>query len=203
MNSIETKNVNIAYGNVNIVEDLNLEIPKGKITTIIGANGCGKSTLFKIICDIIQTDSGTIEKMPDTYIGALIENPGFIENESLRFNLEFLASINHHYNEERIRELCHMYSLDYDSSSTLKNYSVGMRQKAGIIQAVMEDQNLIFFDEPTRGLDEESIIVFENMVNTLVEGGKSIVIASHDRLARVNYTHTFLLEEGKLQSEDY
>ena len=78
-----------------------------------------------------------------------------------------------------------------------------MRQKAGIIQAVMEDQNLIFFDEPTRGLDEESIIVFENMVNTLVEGGKSIVIASHDRLARVHYTHTYLLEEGKLRSEDY
>ena len=121
-----------------VLEDINLH----------GKNGCGKSTLFKIICDIIQTDSGTIEKKPDTYIGALIENPGFIENESLRFNLEFLASINHHYNEERIRELCHMYSLDYDSSSTLKNYSVGMRQKAGIIQAVMEDQNLIFFDEP-------------------------------------------------------
>ena len=96
-----------------------------------------------------------------------------------------------------------MYSLDYDCSSTLKNYSVGMRQKAGIIQAVMEDQNLIFFDEPTRGLDEESIIVFENMVNTLVEGGKSIVIASHDRLPHVHYMHTYLLEEGKLRSEDY
>ena len=161
-----------------VLEDINLEINKGECLYIHGKNGCGKSTLFKIICDIIQTDSGTIEKKPDTYIGALIENPGFIENESLRFNLEFLASINHHYNEERIRELCHMYSLEYDCSSTLKNYSVGMRQKAGIIQAVMEDQNLIFFDEPTRGLDEESIIVFENMVNTLVEGGKSIVIAS-------------------------
>lgn len=186
-----------------VLEDINLEINKGECLYIHGKNGCGKSTLFKIICDIIQTDSGTIKKKPDTYIGALIENPGFIENESLRFNLEFLASINHHYNEERIRKLCHMYSLDYDSSSTLKNHSVGMRQKAGIIQAVMEDQNLIFFDEPTRGLDEESIIAFENMVNTLVESGKSIVIASHDRLARVNYTHTYLLEEGKLQSEDY
>lgn len=96
-----------------------------------------------------------------------------------------------------------MYSLEYDSSSTFKNYSVGMRQKAGIIQAVMEEQNLIFFDEPTRGLDEESIVVFENMVNTLVESGKSIVIASHDRLPHVHYTHTYLLEEGKLESEDY
>ena len=154
-----------------VLEDINLEINKGECLYIHGKNGCGKSTLFKIICDIIQTDSGTIEKKPDTYIGALIENPGFIEN--------------------------------YDSSSTLKNYSVGMRQKAGIIQAVMEDQNLIFFDEPTRGLDEESIIVFENMVNTLVESGKSVVIASHDRLPHVHYTHTYLLEEGKLKSEDY
>lgn len=117
-----------------VLEDINLEINKGECLYIHGKNGCGKSTLFKIICDIIQTDSGTIKKKPDTYIGALIENPGFIENETLRFNLEFLASINHNYNEERIRELCHMYSLDYDSSSTLKNYSVGMRQKAGIIQ---------------------------------------------------------------------
>ena len=72
----------------------------------------------------------------------------------------------------------------------------------GIIQAVMEDQNLVFFDEPTRGLDEESIFVFENMVNTLVEDGKSIVIASHDRLPHIHYTHTYLFEEGKLKSEN-
>lgn len=190
--------------NQNIVlEDINLEINTGECIYIHGKNGCGKSTLFKIICDIIQSDSGTIEKKSDTYIGALIENPGFIENESLRFNFEFLASINYHYNEETIRELCHMYSLNYDSSSSLKNYSVGMRQKAGIIQAVMENQNLIFFDEPTRGLDEESIIVFEDMVNALVKKGKSVVIASHDRLAHVRYTHTYLLEEGRLKNEYY
>ena len=82
-----------------VLEDINLEINKAECLYIHGKNGCGKSTLFKIICDIIQTDSGTIKKKPDTYIGALIENPGFIENESLRFNLEFLASINNHYNE--------------------------------------------------------------------------------------------------------
>lgn len=199
---LKVNHIKKSFTKNNILEDINLEINKGECLYIHGKNGCGKSTLFKIICDNIQSDSGTIEKDSDTYIGALIENPGFIENESLRFNLEFLGSINHHYNEERIRELCHMYSLNYDSSSTLKNYSVGMRQKVGIIQAVMEDQNLIFFDEPTRGLDEESIVVFENMVNTLVEDGKSIVIASHDRLPHVHYTHTYLLEEGKLKSEN-
>ena len=71
-----------------VLEDINLEINKAECLYIHGKNGCGKSTLFKIICDIIQTDSGTIEKMPDTYIGALIENPGFIENLNCKMKLE-------------------------------------------------------------------------------------------------------------------
>lgn len=187
----------IFNGNV-VLDDINLEIKKGDCIYIHGKNGCGKSTLFKIICDIIKADKGIISKSDDTHLGALIENPGFIENESLKFNLKFLGSLKHNYNEKKVQTLCKNYFLDFNNRSALKSYSVGMRQKVGIIQAVMENQNVILFDEPTRGLDSDSIIVFEKMVHMLIKEGKSVIIASHDILPNIRYSKAYLLENGKL-----
>ena len=187
-------------GNI-VLDHIDLEVNQGECLYIHGKNGCGKSTLFKMICDILASDEGTIEINKETHIGALIENPGFIENESLQFNLKFLGDLKNNYHEDIIMKLCQDYSLDYHSRSSLKSYSVGMRQKVGIIQAVMENQNLILFDEPTRGLDDKSIIVFENMINTLVKEGKSVIIASHDVLPHISFTKTYLLENGRLIEE--
>ena len=184
-----------------VLDNINLEVKEGECIYIHGKNGCGKSTLFKIICDILKADHGRIEKSERAHLGALIENPGFIENESIKFNLKFLGSLKNNYNEPIITKLCNDYFLDYNSHSSLKSYSVGMRQKVGIIQAVMENQNLILFDEPTRGLDEDSIIVFETMVNALIKEGKSVIIASHDLLPNISYSRKFLLENGKLLAE--
>lgn len=187
-------------GNI-VLDNINLEVEDGDCIYIHGKNGCGKSTLFKIICDILKADEGTITKSKNTHLGALIENPGFIESESIKFNLKFLGSLKNNYEEQKINELCNNYFLDFNNRSALKSYSVGMRQKVGIIQAVMENQNLILFDEPTRGLDEDSITVFENMVNTLIKERKSVIIASHDLLPNILYSKKFLLENGKLLTE--
>ena len=184
-----------------VLDNINLEVEDGDCIYIHGKNGCGKSTLFKIICDILKADEGTINKSKSAHLGALIENPGFIESESIKFNLKFLGSLKNNYNEQRINELCNNYFLDYNNRSALKSYSVGMRQKVGIIQAIMENQNLILFDEPTRGLDDDSIAVFESMVNTLIKEGKSVIIASHDLLPNIFYSKKFLLENGKLLTE--
>jgi len=184
-----------------VLDNISLEVEDGDCIYIHGKNGCGKSTLFKIICDILKTDEGAINKSDSTHIGALIENPGFIESESIKFNLKFLGSLKNNYDEQKINELCNNYFLDYNNRSALKSYSVGMRQKVGIIQAVMENQNLILFDEPTRGLDDDSIVIFENMVNTLIKEGKSVIIASHDLLPNILYSKKFLLENGKLLAE--
>lgn len=198
---LNLSNISKKFKNKKVLNELNLEIRKGECVYIHGKNGSGKSTLFKIICDIIKADTGNILKAKEVYIGALIENPGFVENESIKFNLKFLASLNKNYDEERIHQLCNLYSLDFDDKASIKTYSVGMRQKVGIIQAVMENQNLILFDEPTRGLDDDSIEVFEKMTNSLLSQGKSIIIASHDLLDNINYTTKYLLYDGKLSIE--
>ena len=198
---LQLNNIKKSFNGNVVLDNINLEVKNGDCIYIHGKNGCGKSTLFKIICDILKADEGIILKNDNTHIGALIENPGFIESESIKFNLKFLGSLKNNYDEHKIIKLCNDYFLDFNNRSVLKSYSVGMRQKVGIIQAVMENQNLILFDEPTRGLDDDSITVFEEMVNMLIEEGKSVIIASHDLLPNILYSKKFLLENGKLVSE--
>ena len=185
-----------------VLDHLNLKIQTGQLVYIHGINGSGKSTLFKLICDILKPDSGTIQISSDIHIGALIENPGFLENETLAFNLKFLASLNHNHDPQKIEQLCQLFQLDYQSRIKLKNYSLGMRQKAGIIQAIMEDQNLILLDEPTRGLDAESIQTFCQTINEFNAQGKTIVIAAHDYLKEIHYTNIYHLENGQFKQDE-
>lgn len=195
---IYLKKIQKKFNNQYVLEDVNLSVGNGELIYIHGINGCGKSTLFKIICDILEIDSGIITIDEDTHIGALIENPAFLERETMKYNLKYLAGFNDNYNEQRIRNLCQLFQLDFDSKAKMKNYSLGMRQKVGIIQAVMEDQNLILLDEPTRGLDEESIEAFYQLINDLIAKNKSIIIASHDKYERLNFTKSYQLKEGRL-----
>ncbi|MCD7893343.1 MAG: ATP-binding cassette domain-containing protein [Erysipelotrichaceae bacterium] len=201
MSLLELKHISKSFKEHIVLEDINLRINEGECIYIHGKNGCGKSTLFKIICDIMKADDGIINVSDHTYVGALIENPGFIETETIKFNLKFLASLKNHYDESKIIGLCSDYNLDYSNRSSMKSYSVGMRQKAGIIQAVMENQNLILFDEPTRGLDEESIETFEKMIRDLLDENKSVIIASHDLLPHIAYSKKYMLEKGILIEE--
>ena len=198
---LKIENLKKSYKNYIVFEHLNLTINDGDLIYIHGINGSGKSTLFKIICGIIEADEGKVIKDDDTYIGALIENPGFIENETIRFNLKFLASLKNNYNEERIIELCQKFHLDYKNKNKLKEYSLGMRQKVGIIQAIMENQNVILLDEPTRGLDDEAIKTFCEIIKALNQEGKTIIIAAHDYLTQLPFNKHYHLKNGLLKEE--
>lgn len=182
------------FHNHSVLKDLSLHLDGQELIYIHGINGSGKSTLFKLICGILKPTTGIIEKKKDLQIGALIENPGFLENETLAYNLKFLASLNNHYDQGYIEDLCQQFQLDFHSHIKLKNFSVGMRQKAGIIQAIMEKQELILLDEPTRGLDQTSIQTFCQMINHLHHQGHTIIIAAHDYLPDIHYTHTYRLQ---------
>ena len=198
MSVISIENVSKTFGKQVILDAVNVEINMGELVHIVGGNGCGKSTLFKLICDILEPDSGSIHLSEEVHLGALIENPGFIEHSTIRTNLKFLGDINHNYNEERIVQLCQKFQLDFHSKQQLKKYSVGMRQKVGIIQAIMEDQNVILLDEPTRGLDQDSLGMLYHLITDLVKEGKTVLIASHDNLAQLPFSRCLELKNGKM-----
>ena len=198
---LDIKDLNKDFHKHSVLKQLSLHLEGNELIYIHGINGSGKSTLFKLICGILKPTSGTIEKKKDLQIGALIENPGFLENETLAYNLRFLASLNNHYDQQYIEELCQQFHLDFHSRMKLKNFSVGMRQKAGIIQAIMEKQELILLDEPTRGLDQESIHIFCQIINQLHQRGHTIMIAAHDYLPDIHYTHIYHLE-GQLYLDE-
>lgn len=181
-----------------VLNKLNIELNRGELIHIKGANGSGKSTLLKVICGILEKDSGEINISSDIYIGALIENPAFLEFHNLKYNLKFLSDFNNNYDENKIRQLVIDFGLDFNSRQHLRHYSIGMRQKVGIIQAIMENQNVVLLDEPTRGLDDESIAKFINIINNLIAENKCVVIASHDQINGLNYDHKYKMSSGQL-----
>lgn len=137
-------------GNI-VINNLNLHLKQGELIHIKGSNGSGKSTLLKVISGLLEADEGSISKEPGLKIGALIENPSFIENETAVSNLKFLYNLTGRYDEEHVKTLFEQFNLDYNSTIKISKYSIGMRQKVGIIQAIMENQDLILLVEPTIG----------------------------------------------------
>lgn len=198
---LEITNLSKAFGKNKVIDNLDFKVSLGDLIYIHGANGCGKSTLFKLIAGLMDKDEGKINISSNIKIGALIENPGFIENENIKFNMEFLASLSKFQIKDYINDLCHKFSLDYESNVKMKNYSVGMRQKVGIIQAIMEEQNFIMLDEPTRGLDSDSIKTFVTLINDLVKSKKTVIIASHDKIEYLNFTKSYVMCNGKVFEE--
>ncbi|OQO71414.1 hypothetical protein BH747_00860 [Enterococcus villorum] len=181
-----------------VLVDINLSVGASELVYIKGANGSGKSTILKIIGGIIEKDSGEVSIDPNITIGGLIENPGFIENETMLYNLNYLASLTGSLDKSYVEKLCQLLKMDLNSKMKMKNYSVGMRQKAGIIQAIMENQQLILLDEPTRGLDRESADTFNELIGQLVTEGKSILLISHEEYPTLNFTQQYELVDGRL-----
>ncbi|CEN31359.1 ABC transporter ATP-binding protein [Paraclostridium sordellii] len=190
MNLITLLNVEKKIKHKYILKNINLEIEKGKIYGFIGHNGCGKTMLFRAICNFINITKGEIlvngiKIKPDVEypikLGALIEYPGFIESYSGIKNLEYLSEINKYIGKEEIIEVLKEVGLYDFKDEKVKKYSLGMKQKLGIAQAIMEDQELLIFDEPINALDDFSIDVFRNIINKKKNEGKTILISSHNK----------------------
>ena len=198
---LELKQIKKSFGQKLVLKNVSLLAKPGELIHISGINGSGKSTIFKIITGLLEADSGEIRLDKNDIVGALIENPDFLEYESAMTNLHFLANLNKRFNEKEVRGLLRYFMLDPDDSEPIAKYSVGMRQKVGIIQAVMESQNIILLDEPTRGIDQESINLFVTMLKKLKQQNKIVVVASHDQINELKYDRRFILHHGILQDE--
>jgi ABC-2 type transport system ATP-binding protein len=171
-----------------ILKNINIECDYGKVYGFVGPNGCGKSVFFKIVSGFLKADSGEIsiddkvigkdlDFLPN--LGVLIEKPGFIENYNHLQNLKYLASINNIIDDGQIKEYLKLVGLDIKNTDKVKNYSLGMRQRLGIAQAIMENQKIIILDEPFNGLDKDGTNQIKKIILNLKNEGKLILLTSH------------------------
>mgnify|MGYP001138884327 FL=1 len=190
MAMISVEHVSLTIGTAQILRDVSAQFEEGQIHGIVGRNGSGKTMLMKCICGFIRPDSGKIlldrkqvgrdvDFPPD--LGLLIETPGFVPYYSGLKNLELLAAINRRASKERLNVCMEQLGLGDAKNKRVSKYSMGMRQRLGIAQAIMEDPQLLILDEPLNGLDEQGVEDIRALLLELKGQGKTILLSSHNR----------------------
>ena len=185
---IKVRNVTKTFKEATVLKDVTVSFERGKIYGIIGRNGSGKTVLFKCICGLIPVTQGEITVLGQSIgdglkvpkgVGAIIETPGFLPNVSGYRNLYYLASLSGKPDRQRIREVINMVGLDPDSRKHVGHYSMGMRQRLGLAQAIMENPEVLILDEPMNGLDKNGVKDIRSLLLDLKAQGKTILLASH------------------------
>ena len=188
---IEVQGVNKSFGEEHVLKDVSHCFETGKIHGFVGNNGSGKTVLMKCICGFLKPDSGTIfvnhkqvgrdTDFPED-IGIIIETPGFLPHLSGTQNLKILASLQKKANNHTIRAVLEQVGLDPDMKKPVGKYSLGMRQRLGFAQALMEDPSLLILDEPFNGLDKYGVVHIRNVIKGLRAEGKTVILASHNQV---------------------
>ena len=173
-----------------LLSNINMSLSSGNIYGFQGKNGSGKTMLMRAISGLILPTSGYVEvdgkrigkdiDFPQD-IGVLIENPGFIGSYSGFKNLKLLASLKNKVKDEQICKLMKQLALDPNDEKKYRKYSLGMKQKLGIIAAIMEEPEIIILDEPFNALDEKSCEIVNEMLFKIKANNKIIIIACHDK----------------------
>lgn len=188
--NIKVKNVSKRIRGITILSDVSMNMSSGKIYGVVGQNGCGKSMLLRTIAGLIVPTEGVVEvddkvlhkdiSFPEK-MGILIEVPSFLDYLSGFENLKLLATIQNIISVEEIKEYMKMFGLNPDEKKPVRKYSLGMKQKLGIIQAIMENPDLLILDEPFNALDEDSVSTLQKLVLSYKAKGKIVVVTSHHK----------------------
>ena len=185
-NIVEVRDVSKIFKETVALDHVSINFERGLIHGIIGRNGSGKTVLFKCICGFMLLTSGEIlidgEKVKPSKvqdIGIIIETPGFIGSLSGYKNLKLLASLHKKVSKEEIRNALSMVGLDYKMKKSVRKYSLGMRHRLGIAQAIMEKPKLLILDEPMNGLDKQGVQEMRALFKKLKEERITIILSSH------------------------
>lgn len=176
------------YGKQIVLDNISISLESGMIYGLVGANGCGKTTLMRCICGFTRPTSGKVtvngkvvgrdvDFAPST--GIIIESPSLLGNFSAKRNLEILSGISNRASKTRIDEVIRMVGLDPDQKKPVGKYSLGMRQRLGIAQAIMENPQILILDEPFNGLDKDGVQDIHELLQQQKAQGKTIILASH------------------------
>ncbi|MFP3894888.1 ABC transporter ATP-binding protein [Exiguobacterium sp. A1_3_1] len=190
MEMIKLEQVTKGYQGNPLFADVDLTILKGDIVGITGPNGSGKSVLFKMICGFIHPDAGTItvrneqlgptRRFPEN-VGVIIDRPGYIAHKSGFENLKQLAAIRKVITDADIEQAMRTVGLQPGNRQKVKQYSLGMKQKLAIAQAIMEQQDILILDEAFNALDHDSVLRLRELLLSFKKEGKTIILTSHNQ----------------------
>ena len=188
MDVIQIEKLNLTLGKTDILKDITVSFEEGKIHGLIGRNGSGKTMLLKCICGFIKATSGEIivdeqrigkdVDFPKD-MGIIIETPGFIPYYSGYKNIKLLAGLKGKITKEQIKDTMVQVGLDPNLKRHVRKYSLGMRQRLGLAQAIMENPKLLVLDEPFNGLDKDGVKEMREYLLSYKKQGKTILICSH------------------------
>lgn len=186
--AISIKNVTKTFKTQTVLKNVSLECNSGEIRGIVGYNGSGKTVLFKTICGFFSPDTGDIwvnTKRRNgrilTEAGIVIDGPAFLDSFSGIDNLEFLWLLKHKRNRKHLEDTMAKVGLNPFEKKKVGKYSMGMKQRLAIAQAIMENQSILLLDEPMNGLDKEGVGDMRELFLSMKEEGKTILLASHNK----------------------
>jgi len=189
--SISVRNVSMRFGEDWVLKDVCRDFEEGKVHGIVGNNGSGKTVLMKCICGFLLPTKGKVlvdgkqvgkdMDFPED-LGIIIETPGFLPGLSARRNLQVLASLQKRVSSQRIDDAIRLVGLDPGIRKPVGKYSLGMRQRLGIAQAIMENPARLVLDEPLNGLDKQGVRDMRQLIKELRDQGKTILLASHNQM---------------------
>ena len=205
---IELNQVSKYFSDRPVLSDVSLSVEAGATVGVVGSNGSGKSVLFQTICGFLSPDSGTVKiwgellgnkrDFPDN-VGVLINSPGFISLNTGLQNLEYLAGIRGVIGKRQIRAAMQKVGLNPEDKTKVEHYSLGMKQKLGLAQAIMEGQDILILDEPFNALDYRTHNDVKEIIRILQAEGKTIMLTSHNYEDLESLCHQiYVLEDGKL-----
>lgn len=186
--AVEVKNLSKSFKGEPVLQAINLELQKGRCYGFIGHNGSGKSVFFKLVCGLLLPDEGTIHLFGKELgkeidfaeeTGIVIEHPGFMPDYSGFQNLSYLAAIRKQITPEQINQAIEAVGLSPQNKKAVKHYSLGMKQRLAIAQAIMENPKLLIFDEPMNGLDKSGVTKIRELIQSKVDQGVTVLLSSH------------------------
>ncbi len=211
-NIVRVENISVKIKDALILQNITLDFQAGNIYGLVGRNGSGKTMLMKAICGFVPVTEGKITVFGKVIgkknqfaenMGFIIETPGFLPNYTAYQNLAFLSSINGKIDKKRIYAMLEQVGLGSAGQKKVGKFSLGMNQRLGLAQALIEDPDLLILDEPFNGLDNDGVKQIRSLLMELRDNGKTIIMASHTQEdIDVLCDKVYKMDKGKILDTD-
>ncbi len=200
---ISIKNASKEIKKKTVLTNINLSVVDGEYILLRGHNGCGKTMLLRLICGLISPTTGQVHTDKDYSYGIIIENPTFLLGETAMYNMKYLASINGKISDQEIEEWLKKFDLYDVRNKKVRTFSLGMKQRLAIVQAMMEEPDVLLLDEPFNAIDDENLEVVYRVLDEYNKAGHTIIIAAHgDYRTKAAFRRVITMNAGSIRCDE-